>query len=181
MLQHEKEQSRTTVRPSWWKSPCRRAHPRGTPRDRPTSRNRPMEGPQESGEGIRADEPVNKRRNQSTMSTQPATIPRKDDEVTQAQLRMLYQYEQAAIDAWDRYESFRNNILLRLKASIGQQPGKRRLRRKYWQRRVVAWKQKFVDENGKDKAAKILENTQPRRYLGFKWETAGMVNVGRNE
>jgi len=100
------------------------------------------------------------------------------DIVTQAELRRLYQLEQEAMDAWDKFENTRNSIVMRLKAHSMQAPGKRRLQRKSWGRRVVGWKGVCVQKNGQNFADKILEETPRRKYLGFRWETEGVVNVG---
>src|SRR5262245_32205271 len=116
------------------------------------------------------------------MSTEPKTLEEKEgDIVSQAELRRLYQFEQEAIDAWDKYENFRNSIFMRLKARSMQAPGRRALRRKYWSRRVVAWKQQFVRKNGQNLADKILDDTPRRKYLGFRWQEERVVNIGGDE
>src|SRR5262245_6388128 len=111
------------------------------------------------------------------------TLPQADerDIVSQAELRRLYQFEQEAIDACDKYENVRNSIFMRLKSRSMQAPGKRALRRKYWSRRVVAWRQEYEKKTSHSAAEQILENTPRRKYLAFRWQDEGVVNVGGDE
>src|SRR5262245_54527869 len=123
------------------------------------------------------------------------TLPQADerDIVSQAELRRLYQFEQEAIDAWDKYENFRNSIFMRLKSRSMQAPGKRALRRKYWSRRVVAWRQEYEKKTSHSAAEQILENTThyqsdkilqtspARKYLRLHWQDECAVNVAGDE
>lgn len=86
------------------------------------------------------------------------------DQVTQAQLKALYEMQEQFIWARDRYLAARAKMVLRLNAGAEQEPGKFHVEKYTRHIRRVAWKQELIKAKGEAYAANILMNTKPGAY-----------------
>lgn len=90
--------------------------------------------------------------------------------LTQAELRALNKLEQEFLDIRKRYEAAWEKYAKRIRGHYGQEPGKVRLRPRWYKRRSVSWKGVVIRREGVEFAKRVLDNTKPKTYFTMHFE-----------